>query len=65
MSSTTIKSPLLTLAQCAAIAQTPLSSIRFWCATGKLKSVRPGRLRLVRRSDLAEFLNVPLEDIAA
>lgn len=65
MSSFRIKSPLLTLVECAEIARTPLSSIRAWCASGKLRSVRPGRRRLVLAADLAEFLSIPLEDIAA
>jgi excisionase family DNA binding protein len=34
-----------------------LSVVRHWLRTGKLASVRPGRLRLVRRADLVEFLN--------
>lgn len=34
----------------------PLSSVRFWCSTGKLPSIRPGRRRLVRRRDLDRFL---------
>ena len=33
-----------------------LSTVRHWLRTGKLASVRPGRRRLVRRSDLEEFL---------
>jgi excisionase family DNA binding protein len=33
-----------------------ISTVRHWLRTGKLASVRPGRRRLVRRSDLEQFL---------
>jgi len=34
----------------------PLSSVRHWVRTGKLASIRPGRRRLVARSELERFL---------
>jgi excisionase family DNA binding protein len=36
--------------------RTSLSTVRYWIATGKLPSVRPGRHRLVRRRDLDAFV---------
>jgi excisionase family DNA binding protein len=33
-----------------------ISTVRHWLRTGKLASVRPGRRRMVRRSDLEAFL---------
>ncbi|MBI2894487.1 MAG: helix-turn-helix domain-containing protein [Deltaproteobacteria bacterium] len=51
------KSEFLFLPEVAAILRAPLSSVRYWVATRRLKSVRPARRRLVRRKDLEEFLN--------
>jgi excisionase family DNA binding protein len=47
---------LLLLTEVAQITRAPVSTVRFWVATGKLQSIRPGRRRLVRSSDLACFL---------
>ena len=47
---------LLLLEEVARELRAPISSVRHWIATGKLKSVRPGRRRLVRREDLDRFL---------
>jgi excisionase family DNA binding protein len=33
----------------------PASTVRHWIATGKLRSVRPGRRRLIHRDDLKSF----------
>jgi len=49
-------SPFLLLTECAEHARVPLSTVRHWIATGKLPSVRPGRRRMVRRTDLDAFL---------
>lgn len=46
----------LTLDECAAEARVSLSSVRHWLRTGKLRSVRPGRRRLVERSEFERFL---------
>lgn len=46
----------LILEEVAQICRAPLDSVRFWVRTGKLASVRPGRRRLVRRTDLDRFL---------
>ncbi len=46
-----------TLLEVAAICRAPLSSVRVWCATDKLKSQRVGRRRLVREVDLLAFLD--------
>jgi excisionase family DNA binding protein len=40
----------------AVIARAPVSSVRYWIASGKLKSSRPGRRRLVTEVDLDRFL---------
>lgn len=42
-----------------------LSSVDHWIATGKLRTVKPGRSRLIPRKALAEFLGVDLSDLAA
>ncbi len=36
--------------------RTSVATVRKWLSTGKLKSSRPGRRRLVRRADLEAFL---------
>jgi excisionase family DNA binding protein len=38
-------------------ARVSLSSVRHWLRTGKLASVRPGRRRLIRRSDFDRFID--------
>ncbi|MBK8169660.1 MAG: helix-turn-helix domain-containing protein [Sandaracinaceae bacterium] len=58
LAQTTKLPALLTLSECAEIARAPLSSVRYWVSQGRLRSVRPGRLRLVRRADLALFLGI-------
>jgi excisionase family DNA binding protein len=40
----------------ARMTRAPLSTVRFWCAQGKLLSIRPGRRRMVHRKELARFL---------
>lgn len=34
-----------------------MGTVRHWVTTGKLPSIRPGRRRLVRLSDLERFLS--------
>jgi excisionase family DNA binding protein len=46
----------LLLSEIAQITRAPVSTVRFWVASKKLPSIRPGRRRLVRRSDLERFL---------
>jgi excisionase family DNA binding protein len=46
----------LTLEECATEARVSRSSVRHWLRTGKLRSVRPGRRRLVERSEFERFL---------
>jgi excisionase family DNA binding protein len=53
---TTMTSPFLLLTECAEHARVAVSTIRYWITTGKLRSVRPGRRRMVRRDDLDAFL---------
>jgi excisionase family DNA binding protein len=47
---------LLFLEEVAERCRAPLSSVRHWVRTRKLPSIRPGRRRMVRRSDLERFL---------
>jgi excisionase family DNA binding protein len=46
----------LLLDEVARECRAPLSSVRYWVATGLLHSIRPGRRRLVSREDLERFL---------
>lgn len=59
----TPKHALLTLEEAASIARAPIGSIRHWCATGRLASIRPGRRRLVKRADLATLLGCDPREI--
>ena len=47
----------LLVAEVAEIARTSESTVRYWIATGKLKSTRPGRRRLIAASDLRAFMD--------
>lgn len=47
---------LLTIPEVATVARTTQSTVRHWIATGMLASRKPGRRRLIRRGDLATFL---------
>jgi len=46
----------LLLGEVAAIARTSIDSVRGWLRSGRLRSVKPGRRRLVRREELERFL---------
>jgi excisionase family DNA binding protein len=46
----------LVLEEVAAFCRASLSTVRFWIRTGKLRSFRPGRRRLVRRADVVAFV---------
>jgi excisionase family DNA binding protein len=47
----------LTVDEVAAIARAPRSSVFHWVYTGKLKSRRVGKRRLVTEADLARFMD--------
>ena len=47
----------LTVQEVAQLARTAPSSVRHWITTGRLRSSRPGRRRLVRSDDLEAFLS--------
>ncbi|MGC4088726.1 MAG: helix-turn-helix domain-containing protein [Polyangiaceae bacterium] len=47
---------LYTLPEVAAYTRTSVSTVRYWLSTGKLQSIKPGRLRMVRLSALEQFL---------
>lgn len=46
----------LLLDEIARMCRAPVSTVRYWVSTGRLRSIRPGRRRLVRRVDLDRFL---------
>ncbi|MFM2419640.1 MAG: Helix-turn-helix domain, partial [Pseudomonadota bacterium] len=46
----------LLLEEVCAISRSAPGTARHWIRTGRLPSIRPGRRRLVRRSDLERFL---------
>ncbi len=46
----------LLINEVAKIARVSPDTVRFWIKTGRLRSVRPGRRRLVRRDVLDDFL---------
>jgi excisionase family DNA binding protein len=48
---------MLNVVEGAAYARVSVSTLRHWLYTGRLRSVRPGRRRLIRRSDLESFLS--------
>jgi excisionase family DNA binding protein len=47
----------LLVSEIAETCRVPLGTVRHWIRTGRLPSIRPGRRRLVRRTDLERFLN--------
>lgn len=53
---TTHPGDLLTLQEVADITRASINTVRDWVKKRKLPTLRPGRLRLVRRSDLEAFL---------
>jgi excisionase family DNA binding protein len=46
----------LLLDEVARECRAPVASVRYWIASGRLRSIRPGRRRLVSRDDLDRFL---------
>ncbi len=50
------------LTDVARICLASISTVRHWVALGKLKSIKPGRRRLVLRQDLEAFLGIAGED---
>lgn len=52
---------LLLLEEVARKCRTSLSTVRYWIRTGRLRSVRPGRRRLVHRRELDRFLDIKAE----
>lgn len=47
---------LLLLPEVATYTRASISTVRYWVATGKLASVKPGRRRMVLQSDLDAFI---------
>lgn len=57
-------SGLLFIEEAAALARVPVSTLRWWVQTGKLKgTVRAGKRRLVPRRALAAALGVHVGDL--
>lgn len=52
---------LLTVDEVAEIARAPRSTVRHWLYSGRLRSRRAGRRRLVTEADLARFLDVDID----
>ncbi len=46
----------LLLDEVASECRASVASVRYWIASGRLRSVRPGRRRLVSREDLERFI---------
>ena len=46
----------LLLDEVARECRASVASVRYWIASGRLRSVRPGRRRLVSREDLDRFI---------
>jgi excisionase family DNA binding protein len=55
---------LLTVDEAATVARTSASTIRFWIATNRLASLKPGRRRLIRRQDLAALLGCSADELS-
>ncbi len=49
---------LLSLAEVARATHAPVSSVRYWVYSGRLRSVKAGRRRLVAEDDLTRFLGL-------
>lgn len=47
----------LRVADVASISRATQDTVRYWIKQGRLPSVKPGRFRLVKRSDLDAFLH--------
>ena len=55
---------LMLMEEAASAARVPISTLRWWVQTGKLRgTVRAGKRRLVPRRALAEALGVDLVDL--
>ena len=52
---------LLQLEEVAQLARVSVSTVRHWIKTGRLASLRPGRRRLVQRSEFERFLRQPVK----
>ncbi len=56
---------LLFLEEAAQLSRVPVSTLRWWVQTGKLKgTVRAGKRRLIPRRALAAALGVDVSDLA-
>ena len=55
---------ILYLDEVAARLRVPVSSVRNWVASGRLRSLKPGRRRLVRARDLDAMLAASVHPLA-
>lgn len=46
----------MTLVEASAAVRTPVRTLRFWIAQGRLQAFRPGKKVLVRRADLLRLV---------
>lgn len=51
-----IESPFIPLEDAAALACSPLESVRAWIKRGLLRSYKPGRRVLIKRAELLAFI---------
>ena len=47
---------LLTILEVAEFTRSPVTSVRGWLSSGRLRSTRPGKKRLIPRAELQRFL---------
>lgn len=57
-----MENEFLLLEEVAQECRTSVETVRHWIAHQRLRSIRPGRRRLVRREDLDSFLRAAEED---
>lgn len=55
----------LTTEECATEGRVSRSTLYHWLRTGKLRSVRPGRRRLIERAEFERFLAAAQVDLGA
>lgn len=60
MQSTNALAQLYHLSEVAGFMRAPLSTVRYWVATKKLRSVKFGRRRMVLASDLEAFVSAAM-----
>lgn len=54
---TTPDADFLLIDEVARVCRTSPETVRFWIKTGRLRSIRPARRRLIARADIQRFLD--------